>query len=219
MKLNKQQIQKIEDYLNDKKIDYLDIRFEVLDHILTDIENLMDEVSFDEAFEKVKLKWNENLSPTFSFLLCPIYFRPSIFIDRCKKIYKPHYKNGNRLMILYVVIFALLKKFVFNNSDMVVESLNYFIVATSFVYVCIISYWYFLIKKTKQKTTFSFLFNTQVSPTILVLILVVTNIINESFLEFGTFYAIFLFMLFMTFYQGFNFYKNHIVTIEKYQLQ
>ncbi len=224
MKLTPEQIQTVEKYLNKKKIDYLDIRFEVLDHLASDIETTMEtsNVDFETGFEEVKEKWNENLSPTFSFLLGPIYFRPSIFLKRCKKIYKPLFKQGMVFMFLYIFGVAILKDFVFKNSVLVNEILNYFLVSLSFIYVCFICYWFFLIKKTKQKTAFSFLFNTQVAPTILVLILIVSNMVSDSFLEFGSFYTVFIYILFMTLYQGFSFYKNHLKVVsnyKKYQLQ
>ena len=62
MKLNKEQLQEIETYLTNKDVEYIDLHLEVLDHISSDIENLMEKISFEEAFEKVKNKWNKNFS-------------------------------------------------------------------------------------------------------------------------------------------------------------
>ena len=40
MKLNKDQIQQVEDYLNQKGLKYVDIRYEIFDHMVTDIEQI-----------------------------------------------------------------------------------------------------------------------------------------------------------------------------------
>ena len=53
MKLTQEQIQEIEYALNKRGLDYIDLKYELLDHIATDIEQLMTEdktISFDEAF-------------------------------------------------------------------------------------------------------------------------------------------------------------------------
>ena len=57
MKLTKEQIQEVEGYLKNKDVDYIDLHFEVLDHISTDIENLIIEKQFDfnGAFDEIKL--------------------------------------------------------------------------------------------------------------------------------------------------------------------
>ena len=67
MKLSKEQIQYIDDYLKHHKFKYWDIRFEVLDHIVNTVENKMKEgISFDDAMIEVhksfgnsmKMFWN-----------------------------------------------------------------------------------------------------------------------------------------------------------------
>ena len=67
MKLSKEQIQFIDDYLKHHKFKYWDIRFEVLDHIVQTVESKMEKgVSFDDAMIEVhqsfgnsmKMLWN-----------------------------------------------------------------------------------------------------------------------------------------------------------------
>ncbi|MFK5973078.1 MAG: hypothetical protein QM485_07335 [Flavobacteriaceae bacterium] len=64
MKLTKDQIQKIENYLDIKRLTHLDLKIEVKDHMATDIENVMEEDSlgFQDAFEAANDKWNPELA-------------------------------------------------------------------------------------------------------------------------------------------------------------
>lgn len=63
--LTKQQIKQIEQFLIDHyKIKYEDARYEVLDHIACDIEELMSNgTSYTDAFKTTFNKWNKNLNP------------------------------------------------------------------------------------------------------------------------------------------------------------
>ena len=53
MKLTEEQIKEVETYLTKKGVKYIDLRFEILDHISTDIENSMNkkQLDFNETFE------------------------------------------------------------------------------------------------------------------------------------------------------------------------
>ena len=63
MKLTKEQIQQIENYLADKNVEYIDLHFEVLDDISTYIEIEMSErqIDFNDSFDEVKLKWHKTI--------------------------------------------------------------------------------------------------------------------------------------------------------------
>ena len=91
MKLSQEQIQQVEDYLKNKDVEYIDLHLEVLDHISTAIESEMteNEISFNDAFEKVKTKWNDTFSYKSSYWLGTSNGGSKLFIDHCLKIYKP----------------------------------------------------------------------------------------------------------------------------------
>ncbi|MFT6066363.1 MAG: hypothetical protein ACJAQX_002245, partial [Polaribacter sp.] len=63
MELSKEQIQQVENYLNSKNITYIDLRTEVLDHIVSEIEDkiIENEVTFHHAFAIAKQNWNPKL--------------------------------------------------------------------------------------------------------------------------------------------------------------
>ena len=50
MKLTEEQIKEVETYLTKKGVKYIDLRFEILDHISTDIENSMNKKQLDFNF-------------------------------------------------------------------------------------------------------------------------------------------------------------------------
>jgi len=217
MKLNKQQIQKIEDYLNDKKIDYLDIRFEVLDHLASDIETKMEtsNIDFKASFEEVKLKWNKSFKETSSLMLGLIYQGPSVVIDKCVKIYKPYLLKGLALIILCGLSYKFLIKNLFS-EEMIFDVI---FILFSVVYTWVVFYWFFNIKRTKLKSSYSFLYSTQILPNLFLMVLILTNLNDNSFLRFDSFSFTFFSVLILSFFAGFSFYKNHFKTIEKYQLQ
>ena len=62
MKLSKEQIKYIDDYLKHHKFKYWDIRFEVLDHIVNTVENKMDNgISFDDAMIEVHQSFGNSM--------------------------------------------------------------------------------------------------------------------------------------------------------------
>ena len=74
-----------------KGVKYIDLRFEILDHISTDIENEMTihNSSFNEAFDKIRIKWSKTFSYKWTFWLGVSNGGSKLFIDHCLKIYKP----------------------------------------------------------------------------------------------------------------------------------
>ena len=71
VKLTREQLQKIEVYLINNDVEYIDLHLEVLDHISTDIEHEMSKnnTSFEGAFDEVKLRWSKTFSYKWTFWL------------------------------------------------------------------------------------------------------------------------------------------------------
>ena len=90
MRLSKEHIQQVEAYLTQKGLKYIDVRYEVLDHMVTDIEHLMNSknISFEEASNQVYLKWNRSFYSKSSLWIGLAYSGPKLFIDNCVTIYK-----------------------------------------------------------------------------------------------------------------------------------
>jgi len=67
VKLTKQQVTYIDDYLKHHKVKYWDIRIELLDHIVTETEVLMTEgLSFEKALEEVHVGFGNSLKMLFN---------------------------------------------------------------------------------------------------------------------------------------------------------
>jgi len=90
MELTTQQLQRVEHYLNVKEITYIDIRTEVFDHIVSDIETKMEteKLDFETVFYNVTDKWNVHLKQTSSCFFGRIFSVPKIVLDKAKKYIK-----------------------------------------------------------------------------------------------------------------------------------
>ena len=181
MKLNKDQIQQVEDYLNQKGLKYVDVRYEVFDHMVTDIEKIInsEELSFREAFNKVKVKWIRNFVEESSLWFGPAENGPKIFVDNYVRIYKSYILKIliPTLIIVYSMDYLFNHFFAFQfNNDKEALAVLY---TTVLLNIGIILYWYFQIKKTKQQTSFSFIFVRKVLPIVLVLV-ILSGLIHGS---------------------------------------
>jgi hypothetical protein len=158
MELSNKQTQKIESYLTNNYINYVDVRLEVLDHVITDIETLMTEnYSFENAFNKVTQKWNSQFKDTTSYYFGLGFSAPKIIINKAKKMYKKFYIL---LFASYFVPLLIFGYFDFNIKNP--SEYNLFIVAQAVIIFCVIVFlWIFLKKENETKTTFSFILKTQ----------------------------------------------------------
>ena len=224
MKLTKEQIQKIEDYLTNKDVEYIDLHLEVLDHISTDIENIMTEnkVDFNNAFEDVKLKWDKTFTYKWTFWLGISNGGSKLFIDHCLEIYKPL----SLKIIISILIFT--SSFYWFIKSYNIELITYksiihkASIAFSVIFALIIYYWIFSIKRTKLKSTFSYLFTKHIAPTLfsVFIFLVLDEFNNQQ--EFK-FIKVLMFSSFVAIlWMGNIFYKNHlkaVLNFKKYQLK
>ena len=210
MKLNKDQIQTVEDHLSQKGLKYVDIRYEILDHMITDIEHLMKskDLSFSNASENVFAKWNKNFVTRSSFWIGLAFSGPKIFIDNSITIYKKMVFKIQ--LIAFVVIIGFGN---FSNYFKVLQS-DYsqeitLIFKTAAVISIIISlYWLYQIKKTKLQTSYSFLFTRSVLPSALMfgvlgLLFPEGNSMILAFIVFGL-------------GSGWLLYKNHMKSVSLY---
>lgn len=68
MEITTEQIQQVETYLTKKNFDFIDLKVEVLDHMISDIESLLTKkYSFEDAFRITVLKWEKYFEETSSF--------------------------------------------------------------------------------------------------------------------------------------------------------
>ena len=110
MKLTPEQIECINQTLIEKGIKYDDIKLEVLDHIATEVQVLMDEntLSFDENFKLVLDKWSEELKPSSSFFTGLGVSYPTIILNKRLLLVKKQILFGFLLSITGLLVFMSL---------------------------------------------------------------------------------------------------------------
>ncbi|GGA68233.1 hypothetical protein GCM10008015_06290 [Flavobacterium palustre] len=147
MKLTNEQIAIIDQTLIDKGVVYEEIKLELLDHIVTDIELETEESNFDVAFSKAMLKWErelEEINPSGKFAA------PRIVMEKFSSFFKGQYKFLFPAAAIFSFLIAIIttlypEEFVYNTVKLVFYSV-YFL----FCFGGIISL--FFISKTKSKT-------------------------------------------------------------------
>lgn len=155
MKLNEKQINTIDTILEKKGVVYIDYKFEILDHIATEVENLMKEtpIGFQDALAIVLEKWSPKLKKTSSRLFGFLWLIPEILMGKAKKLY------WQKMLKLFVATAILTPILLFFKE--------YFSGQTNFIFYFIFTIigvqllGYFAIVISKQKTTFGFLFKQQ----------------------------------------------------------
>ncbi|WP_422089729.1 hypothetical protein [Tenacibaculum ovolyticum] len=156
MELTKEQIQRVEKYLDKKGVKFIDFRIEIFDHIISQIEQQLaiDNADFKTVFYQVTNKWNEQLDETSSWLLGLTYTAPKIVIKKAKKVFKKY------LFLSYLPI--IITFFVAFNSKLELNKIFSNLIFFALIILLLISIFYtFKIWKSKQKTVYSFIIKTQ----------------------------------------------------------
>jgi hypothetical protein len=211
MELSKEEIQKVEHYLNTKHIVYVDIRLEVLDHIVTEIEEIMsaENKNFQETFAPVKQRWNSQLKETSSLFFGVGFCAPKIVIQKARKVYWKHYLL---LLASYFIPFVLFIHY--NLKIQNPSNFNFFIILKSIVMISFISFFYMLLaKNNKIETTYSFILKAQSLGLLMGLIAVPMFFFRLKELN-GINVGLFCAFIFST-VSYFHFYKKHKVAIQQ----
>ncbi|QTD36511.1 hypothetical protein JL193_10160 [Polaribacter batillariae] len=213
MELTKEQIQRVEHYLNVKNIKYADVRFEVLDHIITDVETTIEKknIDFETAFYKVTDKWNTHLKETSSWYFGVGFLAPKIIIKKAKKIYGNYYLL---LLVSYFLPFIVLTKLDFTIQNPT-ES-NFYILIQAFVVFVFVTFLYMFLKKSnKVKTTYSFILNALSLNTFMGLIVSIWFLNSPKELDGINIGMCFAFIF--SAYSYYVFFKKHQKAIKKYK--
>ncbi|CAM1345446.1 hypothetical protein [Tenacibaculum amylolyticum] len=213
MQLNYEQISQIEHYLKKKGVYYEDIKIELLDHICIQIEALMSSgYDFNTSFEEIVEKWDPMLSYSSSFYLGYTYSKPKIIIDKMKLRVKGYvYKTWCIILLFLTFIYFTGHDIAVNNSQVI----NIF--SLSFLYVSCIAIvaGYFFIRKTKQKTSYRFLYETQILPILTVPIILSNSILNkDGNLDLLKFMLLVFIVIAIPF--GIELFKKHVEISKKY---
>lgn len=145
MKLSEEQLERIENKLyTDYDFYYDDAKYEVIDHIASEIENEMQNISFETALEQVFSKWEHSLQETewsgmhfYGKIKMPLFY---------KKRLQQSFRND---LFLWICVSVSLPLFLYVLQDtMEIETIN----TTVFIYkIAVFAIAVFLNKYTLEK--------------------------------------------------------------------
>jgi hypothetical protein len=216
MEITKQQLQRVTHYLNVKGITYIDLRMEIFDHIVSDIEAKMmaENSDFETAFYKVTNTWNKQLRKESSLYFGLTYSLPKIVLDKAKKVYKKWFFLS---VLVYLIPYILLDHLKITFSQNAIDDLNVFL---QILTVCTLMVFFRLLiikYKEKNKTSFSFILKT-LSWNFFIgfIVLFYLNFSAQDDLQRLpiSFLAAFIFMT----YSYFHFYKKHLEAVKKHKI-
>jgi hypothetical protein len=216
MEITKQQLQRVTHYLNVKGITYIDLRMEIFDHIVSDIEAKMmaENSDFETAFYKVTNTWNKQLRKESSLYFGLTYSLPKIVLDKAKKVYKKWFFLS---VLVYLIPYILLDHLKITFSQNAKDDLNVFL---QILTVCTLMVFFRLLiikYKEKNKTSFSFILKT-LSWNFFIgfIVLFYLNFSAQDDLQrlAISFLAAFIFMT----YSYFHFYKKHLEAVKKHKI-
>ncbi|WP_051263686.1 hypothetical protein [Tenacibaculum ovolyticum] len=206
MELTKEQIQRVEKYLDKKGVKFIDFRIEIFDHIISQIEQQLaiDNADFKTIFHQVTNQWNKQLDETSSWLLGLTYTAPKIVIKKAKKVFTPYFIISF-LPFLITFIPALLKKKIIIN-----ETIGYLTFSFIITFLLVSLFYTFKIWKSKEKTVYSFIIKTQTLNFTLIPIVIIDSSISDFFNI-----SILLYIIVSAYYSR-RFYKKHQQEKERY---
>ncbi|WP_298882787.1 hypothetical protein [uncultured Polaribacter sp.] len=214
MELTKEQLQRVEHYLNVKDITYVDLRMEVFDHIVSDMEAKMESENqdFETIFYYVTDKWNTQLKDYSSLMFGLYYTAPKIVIQKAKKVYWKYYIF---LFAAYFLPFLVLTHFNFKINTP--TEFSFFNPLKGIIVLSFVAFIYMLFSRnTKIETTYGFILKSQSLGIITGLIAVL--IFFSSLKELNGIHIGILCSFIFTTYSYFHFYKKHKEAIKKYKI-
>ena len=216
MELTTQQIHQIETYLQKRKVDFIDLKVEILDHMISDIESLLQKnYSFENAFKITTLKWEKHFTERSSFYFGMLYSESKIVVNKAVKEFKPFY-------FLYLASYFLpiifLKNVAISFQENIANFINALLLTVTFLSLI---YMVFIIVKTqlsKQKSTYRFILKTQY---VAIIFLIIPLLLGSFFNDNGQLNAVFSGFVsagFMVTFICHYFYRKHQAVVEKYKI-
>ncbi|MBG7612012.1 hypothetical protein IU405_07100 [Polaribacter sp. BAL334] len=215
MELTKEQIEIVEHYLQNRKVEYLDLKVEILDHMILDIEQFMNKNhSFENALKMTTIKWEQHFKQRSSFYFGMFYAESKIVVDKAVKEFRPFY-------FLYLAAYLLPMFFLKNSAisfqEQEVNLINNLLLSATFLALIYMIYIIIKTQLSKQKSTYRFILKTQY----IAVVFLIIPLLLGSFLDHkGQLSSIFMSFLsagFMVTFICHHFYKKHQAVIEKYK--
>jgi hypothetical protein len=216
MEITKKQIQQVETYLDKKSFDFIDLKVEVLDHMVSDIESFLDNnYSFDNAFKITVLKWDKHFKDTSSFYFGLQYSESKIVVKKALKMFRPFY-------LIYLSAYILPVLFLKNVSIVFPKNtiylLNGFLNLITAVFLIYLIFIIIKVIKSKVKTTYRFILRTQYLG---IIFLVIPLLMGNHFNDKGNLNAVLTGILcggFAVTYICHYFFKKHQEAINIYKV-
>ncbi len=216
MEITTKQIQQVETYLDKKSFDFIDLKVEVLDHMISDIESFLDNnYSFENAFKITVLKWDQHFKDTSSFYFGLQYHESKIVVKKAVKMFRPFfllYLSACFLPILFLKNFSI----IFSKST--IYLVNGFLNLITAVFLIYLIFIIITVIKSKVKTTYRFILRTQYLG---IIFLIIPLLMGNHFNEKGNLEPVltgFLFGGFAVTYICHYFFKKHQAEITKYKI-
>ena len=201
MKLTTEQIAKIEEALVLNGVVYEDIKLELIDHIASDIEEIMikQEIVFEIALINAFDKWEAQLRPTSNPLWATSWLNgPKLFIDKWVK----ETKQQTFYWILLSVVISLLTAWLITKkkSNLLLIQLEQGYEILLIVLLVFLFTGRYFIFKSRTKTIFSYMFNVHCLGSVLILAILLFSIefdfysifaINQKFIMRRLFLSVF----------------------------
>ncbi|AUC85810.1 hypothetical protein CW731_11160 [Polaribacter sp. ALD11] len=217
MELTKEQLQRVAHYLNVKDITYIDLRMEVFDHIVSDIEAkiVAENLDFETVFIDVKHKWNKHFRDSSSLYFGIMYSAPKIVIDKAKNSSKKMFFIGTFFITFFPILIDILHLPFSGTSQNIMNFLFKYISVLCLLFLVFIFYQNF---KIKEKSTYSFVLKTQFPNLFFgfIPIFIPSYFTNENVLDY--FYLMLLFVLILSTVASSIFFRKHIETIREYKV-
>ena len=214
MELTQQQLQHINNYIDAKGINYIDVRYEILDHICTEIEMLMqNNYSFDEACSTIETKWNHELKETSSYLIGLAYVKPKPIVKKTVGFMKKYIYGIWGLFVLNVVAIGFALKITLPHANFI--DLICKIVAVISALVILRNY--YQIHKSRIKTSYKFIYQSQILPGLLFVVILGSGVVNQNG-NIEVLKLIFLSHLLITIPISFKLTKSHLKAIKQYKM-
>ena len=214
MELTKKETEKVERFLNNNKLTYIDIRFEAYDHILTDIESIVksQNIGFEKAFILVTNKWKKHFNETSSLYFGLYYSAPKMVIEKAKNYFKKFYFLYISTCFLPLILIQYLKAPIFVDIiSIVFPYLQAMAVFATFFFL------FLMIKKrsTKEKTTYSFILKTQNANLVLGLLITVKFLFTDNDSMMNPIWITFIIVFLIATFIYYIFYKKHIEALKQ----
>lgn len=220
MKLDKNQIHIIETVLDKLGVVYVDYKYEILDHIATEVEEKMiiHTITFEEAFPEVLKKWQSKFKKSSSVLFGYFWEMPEILLNKCIKIYR------KKLLLVFTGAMVLTSGFLLFSSFLRNHLANFFSIATILYSVAFLlsALGYVKIRLSKRKTSYGFLYKQQFMASVLVtfqqLYFMNNGFERNNFSPLFSYFMIFILSLyFLLSVYSFIFYKAHFQELKRMQ--